>query len=395
MVEPSIDGGAEEVAGGWGDDDDDDGDIDIDGDGEKPPANAAGGGGGGEGGWDVEDEDLEIPDLGPTEVGNETNDNYIHLPTKGQSPSILWTKNSQLAADHIVAGSFESAARLLHDQIGVVNFKPYESLFIGLYSASRTLVSWQHNLPPLIGYPLRNYKDNNGPKNNLPATSIKLTDLIQTLQACYQLTTGGKFAEAIIKFKSLLLNVTLLVVDNKQEISEAQQLLRICAEYICGLQMETDRKSLPKTTIDEQKRQCEMAAYFTHCKLQPVHQILTLRTALNMFFKLKNHKTAASFAKRLLELGPRPEVAQQARKILQACDLNLNDELQLLYDEHNPFTLCGYSYTPIYRGKPEEKCPLCNTSYLPKYKGNVCNICDVAEIGKDTIGLRISLHQFR
>lgn len=81
--------------------------------------------------------------------------------------------------------------------------------------------------------------------------------------------------------------------------------------------METARKELPKATLEDQKRLCEMAAYFTHCSLQPVHQILTLRTALNLFFKLKNYKTAASFARRLLEQGPRPEVAQQARKILQ------------------------------------------------------------------------------
>lgn len=84
-----------------------------------------------------------------------------------------------------------------------------------------------------------------------------------------------------------------------------------------GLKMETARKELPKATLEDQKRLCEMAAYFTHCSLQPVHQILTLRTALNLFFKLKNYKTAASFARRLLEQGPRPEVAQQARKILQ------------------------------------------------------------------------------
>ena len=55
----------------------------------------------------------------------------------------------------------------------------------------------------------------------------------------------------------------------------------------------------------------QMAAYFTHCNLQPIHLILTLRTALNLFFKLKNYKTAASFARRLLELGPKPDVAQQ------------------------------------------------------------------------------------
>ena len=92
-----------------------------------------------------------------------------------------------------------------------------------------------------------------------------------------------------------------------------------------------------------------MAAYFTHCNLQPVHLILTLRTALNLFFKLKNYKTAASFARRLLELGPRPEVAQQTRKILAACEKNPSDTHELKYDQHNPFDVCSGSYTPIYR----------------------------------------------
>ena len=84
-----------------------------------------------------------------------------------------------------------------------------------------------------------------------------------------------------------------------------------------------------------------MAAYFTHCSLQPVHQILTLRTACNMFFKLKNFKTAGSFARRLLELGPKPDVAQQTRKILQACDMNPTDEHKLDFVEFNPFDTCA------------------------------------------------------
>lgn len=153
--------------------------------------------------------------------------------------------------------------------------------------------------------------------------------------------------------------------------------------------METNRKNLPKSSLEEQKRLCEMAAYFTHCNLQSVHQILTLRTALNMFFKLKNFKTAGSFARRLLELGPRPEVAQQARKILQACELQPTDEHALEYDEHNPFTICAYTFKPIYKGKPEEKCALCATSYNPIYKGVVCTVCNVAEIGKSVAGLKI------
>lgn len=75
--------------------------------------------------------------------------------------------------------------------------------------------------------------------------------------------------------------------------------------------------------------------------------------------------------------------------------MNPIDEHKLTYDEHNPFALCGVSYKPIYRGKPEEKCPFCGTSYMPQYKGTVCTVCTVAEVGKDCLGLRISTLQFR
>ena len=37
------------------------------------------------------------------------------------------------------------------------------------------------------------------------------------------------------------------------------------------------------------------------------------------------------------------------RKILQACDKNPTDAHVLHYDEHNPFTICGSSYKPLYR----------------------------------------------
>ena len=263
-----------------------------------------------------------------------------------------------------------------------------------IYSRSRTAYQGLSFLPTLYAYPQRNWREST-PKSGLPAVGCKLSDLIQRLQTCYQLTTGGKFQEAVDKFRSLLLNVLFLVADTKQDIAEAQQLLEICREYTLGLMLEIERKSLPKDTLDQQKRSCEMAAYFTHCKLQPIHQILTLRTALNLFFKMKNYQTAGSFARRLLELGPKAEVAAQTRKILQACDKTPIDEHKLNYDEHNPFAVCAATYKPIYRGKPEEKCPLCDTSYVPQSKGSLCKVCNVAQVGKDSIGLRISPLQFR
>jgi len=139
-----------------------------------------------------------------------------------------------------------------------------------------------------------------------------------------------------------------------------------------------------------QKRVCEMAAYFTHCNLQPVHQILTLRTACNLFFKIKNFKTSGSFARRLLELGPKQEVAQQTRKILQACDKNPADEHKLDYDEFNPFDICAESYTPIYRGAEVLSCPFCTAKFKPMYKNRLCaRICGVGQIGKPSQGLKI------
>ncbi|KAK6970166.1 coatomer subunit alpha [Biomphalaria glabrata] len=347
-----------------------------------------------EGGWDVED--LELPadiDMSTAATG-AGEEGYFVPPSKGISQSQVWCNNSQLPVDHVLAGFFETAMRLLHDQIGVVQFDGYKQLFLLTYSRARTCYVGLPSIPPLFGYPHRNWKDA-GPKSGVPAVGLKLAALVQQLQTASQLTTAGKFADAIDKFRSILLSVPLLVVDSKQEIAEAQHLIEICREYIVGLSMENARKEMPKSTLEEKKRLCEMAAYFTHCNLQPIHLILTLRTALNLFFKLKNYKTAASFARRLLELGPKPDIAQQTRKILVACEKTLTDEHELKYDQHNPFDICAASYVPIYRGKPVVKCPLSGACYLPEFKGQVCRVTKATEIGKDCIGLRISPIQFR
>lgn len=42
---------------------------------------------------------------------------------------------------------------------------------------------------------------------------------------------------------------------------QAQQLITICKEYIVGLTMETERKKLPKDTLDQQKRLCEVMLF--------------------------------------------------------------------------------------------------------------------------------------
>ncbi|KAL4708469.1 hypothetical protein ACJJTC_014077 [Scirpophaga incertulas] len=343
---------------------------------------------------DKEEGDAE-EELAPVSAdidGAEESAQYFVAPSRGVNSALAGKLRT--AHDHVTTGQFEIAMRLLNEQVGVVHFEPYLETFVNMFASGRVTFGALPSLPPLFASLHRNWNEASG-KDLLPVLTLKLNDLVNQLQQCYQLTTAGKFTEAVEKLQNVVRSVPLLHVESKAELAEAQQLLGIAREYLLGLQMETARKAMPKNTLEEQKRTCEMAAYFTHCKLQPVHQILTLRTALNMFFKLKNYRTAASFARRLLELGPRPEVAQQARKILQACEKTPTDEHQLFYDEHNPFNICGISYKPIYRGKPEEKCSLCAASFLPEHKGKLCPVCGVSEIGKDVIGLRISPLQFQ
>ncbi|XP_058799728.1 coatomer subunit alpha isoform X2 [Phymastichus coffea] len=342
-------------------------------------------------GWDVEEIDLPI-EIVSTEA-LQLDENYFSPPSKGISIAEIWTAESQLSVDHILAGSFETAFKLLNEQIGIVQFKKFKKLFLSIFLSSKTSLTLFPSTITIYNYPLRNWKEKHS-KLQLPVGILQLPDLVDKLQVSYQLTTAGKFVEAVEKLQSILLMIPLLYLDSKQSIAEAQQLIEICREYILGLKMETERKNIPKISLRDQQRICEMIAYFTHCNLQPVHQVLTLRTAVNTFFKFKYYKTARSFARRLLELGPRPEIAQQIRKILQVCDNNPTDENQLEYDEHNPFTLCAASYKPIYKGKTGVKCPFCHASYQVLFKGQICNICEVAEIDKECSGLKLTfLHK--
>ena len=368
--------------GGWGNDID----IDVDEEGNEVVDDLVPGGGGeeGEAGWDVEDEDLVLPEGLP----ETTADGFFVAPTRGVSVTQHWANNSPLVVDHVLAESFETAIRLLQEQVGVVNVGPLKPLFLSISRRSKTAFQGLSYLPPLSSYPLRSFTESNL-KSTLPAVAVTQKDLLDLLQQAYSLTTSGKFQEAVDKFKWILHSILFLSTDQKSEVVEAQQLVSICKEYILGLQLEIERKGLPKESLDQQKRSCEMAAYFTHCKLQPQHQILTLRTALNLFFKIKNYKTASSFAQRLIELGPRPEVAAQTRKILVACEKNPVDEHRMEYDEHNPFAICAGSYKPVYRGKPEEKCPFCLATYTPRFRGSLCTVCSISEVGKESLGLRI------
>merc|ERR1719500_1460941 len=139
-----------EAEGGWGDDDlklDDEDDM-----GDEFKDAEAGSDAEGDG-WAAED-DIEIPpDMEATPVKEDQaegqDDGYFVAPVRGAPPTQHWCSNSQLPVDHILAGNVESACRLLHDQVGVVDFTQYKQHFLSTFSRSSTAYSALPSLPSL------------------------------------------------------------------------------------------------------------------------------------------------------------------------------------------------------------------------------------------------------
>ena len=75
--------------------------------------------------------------------------------------------------------------------------------------------------------------------------------------------------------------------------------------------MEIERRRIVEREPDNVRRSLELAAYFTHCRLNPPHMQIALRSAIGVFSKANNHATAARFARRLIELKPDAKIVAQ------------------------------------------------------------------------------------
>ena len=75
--------------------------------------------------------------------------------------------------------------------------------------------------------------------------------------------------------------------------------------------MEIERRRIVEREPDNVRRSLELATYFTHCRLNPPHMQIALRSAIGVFAKANNHATSAKLARKLLELNPDPKIVAQ------------------------------------------------------------------------------------
>lgn len=153
-VGAGLEDGALEGAG-WGGDD-----LDLDlgggaagakGDGEEGEA----GEGGEEGGWDMEDLELSPEVLAEAAAaagaGAAGAAGPFVAPAPGLSASQRWLeKRSQLAVEHVAAGSFQSAMSLLFRQLGATAFEPLRTYFLDVYAASHATLPGLQGVPAVL-----------------------------------------------------------------------------------------------------------------------------------------------------------------------------------------------------------------------------------------------------
>lgn len=283
---PMEDEGAAEGGGGqWGDDDlfdEDDGAVPAKKtDAERSAGKEKGGGWGGDDDLDLSDED-EAPAVAAKGKHAEVK---FNAPAPGNSPSASWCAESAHCADHFAGGAAESAINLLHRQIAANKVGNMKNAAIALFLGSRAYLPGLSLLPSTKTSLSRDAGKGAAPGKTLPALSLKVPALLELLKQSYRAFTNAQFGECRDGLHRLLTSIPLVAAANKSEGNDLKEMLDVSREYMIALRLKTALDDA--TTSGDIPRSLELAAYFTHCNLQPSHLVLALKTAMAAAFKNK------------------------------------------------------------------------------------------------------------
>lgn len=261
-----------------------------------------------------EEEDVDGWDMGD-EINVEEDADFVNVESAeigaGSSEADLWTRNSPLAADHVAAGSFESAMQLLNRQVGAVNFAPLKSRFLEVYKASKTYLPATAGLPHLVNY-VRRTTEETDIRKLLPVIPRDLETIANAdLQEGYAAMRANKLEDGVQIFRRILHAVLVNAVASEAEVEQAKKIIETAREYILAMSIELERRSLDTESPENLKRSLELSAYFTIPKLEVAHRQLALMAAMKFAFANKNYSSALSFANRMLANGGSSKLLDQ------------------------------------------------------------------------------------
>lgn len=337
-----------------------------------------------DGGWDMEDDDLDIGDKFD-DVPESQEDEVAATKVEGADGEIAhWLRNNKTAAGYVAVGAFDQAASLLNKQLGVSNFEPLRRRFMEVYSCNKLYLPGVDDLPAMKDY-IRADNDDDDPNKFRPLIP-GFDTLEEKLSAAFKFFRSNNLSMSIATFREIVYTIAVLTVDGEDEVAKCDDVLTLCREYILGLSIELERRSLDPSQVE---RNLELAAYFTRAKLQNAHKVNALQVAMLQSFKFKNYSSASFFASELLSIVSTGPKAEQAQKIKARADTISSDAVEVDFDPYAEFDICCASFTPIYKGSPSVSEALVGAKYKPQYQGEVCRITEITTIGAPASGLRI------
>lgn len=340
--------------------------------------------------------DFEVPDVPEAPAGGAER-GVAGAPSQRQK----WARSCKLPGELIAAGNFPGAMQALTKLVGIRNFHPLKEKFISIYAGGYTEIPTL----PHISAGLEVTLARKG--GNRPLVSLSLPVLANSLKHGYKLTTSADFSSALQVFRDIIQSAPLLSVSSDREEAEVRELIKICAEYATCMRLELQRQGEQKA--GNVSRMLELSYYMTMCGLQPPHLSLTLRSAISAMYKAKCFVTCVSLCKRFLDLTQKfPQVlgkdgaviVDKHKKLLAYCQQVFTNEVK--FSEDLPETapdiisvLCAHTFTQVGPTVPTSRCPLCGSQFHRAHKGTVCSTCEVAEVGAETLGLKVFLSEDR
>ena len=327
------------------------------------------------GGWG---DDLELSDDEPAKASLVE----AAVPQPGRDAASCWCANSSLAYDHAASGDADSTLQLLNRQLGVVRFAALEPVLRSCYCSVQAATAGFPGMPALVT-PLQRRTG----AASLPMTVYHVQHAAQLAKLGLKCFQSGRFEDALSAFRSFYLILPVIVAASKEEELALRQFADMAREYIEAVLLELARRQEAQPA-----RNLCLAYYMTQCRLQTAHLLLALNSAMVAAFKAENFIDAAVFARRILASpdikSPRnAALEQKTRKVLAKSEREGRNALDTGYDDQKPFALDCVALTPVFRGEEVLKCPLCGATYRAESKNKVCCVCELAQIGVDTVGL--------
>jgi coatomer protein complex subunit alpha (xenin) len=278
----------DQAGANWDDDGLDFDDDDLDDAPKKPKKGSEEGVSEGKG-WDAEDDldlsddDMDIGVARSNSIDRDPSASAFAAPSAGVPITSAWSGESSHSSDHFAGGSVQTALDLLNRQIAAVNFAPMRQKAMNLQIGATAFLPGMPLAPSNRSYLCRQTGKSASGKA-LPAISLKVATLLDELKQAYRAFTAAQFTECRTSLDKIITSIPLVAATSRAETNDLKELLDVSREYITAIRIKT---AMGELGGDSGARSLELAAYFTHCNLQPAHLMLALKTAMATAFKNK------------------------------------------------------------------------------------------------------------